>query len=157
MTEMNTPNEKPLGSAPSGLGDNTKSIYEIKIDCDDCGSENLCIRSLYEAFLVELYHELEKLPETYESKCPNCNSVKTLPSFRWGRYCETPKCNYKLPAPFAIVSTTGSQAEDIASLIIHKFDDTIRCKKCSMPAEHTFYGWVCSTNNCKVEENNERY
>jgi hypothetical protein len=37
------------------------------------------------------------------------------------RYCETPGCKYKLPAPFAVVSIGGSQAEDIVSLILKKF------------------------------------
>ena len=148
MTEKNTHNESQSDSQPSIPGKNIKSLYEIKIDCHECGSENLDIRHLYEQFLVELYEEIGKLSETYESVCSNCNSKKTLPSFRWGRYCDTPGCNYKLPAPFARVSITGSQAEDICSAILEKFDDTVRCEKCSMPAEHTFNGWKCPTNNC---------
>jgi hypothetical protein len=106
---------------------------------------------VYESLLVKLYEEIEKMPETYESKCANCGSAKTLPSFRWGRYCETSGCNYKLPAPFSVVSMTGSQAEDICSAILDKFDDTVRCGKCSMPVEHYMDGWKCKVNNCKID------
>jgi hypothetical protein len=52
---------------------------------------------------------------------------------------------------------TGSQAEDICSAVLNKWDDAVRCGKCSMPADHTLQrgkdggGWICPTNNCKID------
>jgi hypothetical protein len=106
---------------------------------------------IYEAVLMKLYEEIEKMPDTYESKCPGCKSVKTLPAYRWGRYCDTENCNYKLMGPIGWL-TPGSCAEDICAMILDRFDDAVRCGKCGMPADHVFGGgWICPTNNCKID------
>lgn len=144
---MNIPSEN-LSASSQDTPDIRK---EHIVECAHCNEKLDMDYHVYESLLVKLYEEIEKMPETYESKCPSCKSIKIIPSFRWGRYCETPGCKYKLPAPFATVSMTGSQAEDICSAILDKFDDTVRCKKCSMPAEHTLNGWVCLTNGCKLD------
>jgi hypothetical protein len=116
---MTTLNDNPSDSSPS-TQPTKRGLYDIEIDCHECDAR-LDIRHLYEAFLVELHDEIKKMPLTYESRCPSCKSCKILPSYVWGRYCETPGCKYKLPAPFAVVSIGGSQAEDIVSLILKKF------------------------------------
>ena len=152
MTEKNIPTEKP--SAFSQDTPDTKK--EFTIDCYNCDKQLGISNEVYEAVLMKLYEEIEKMPDSYESKCPSCNSVKTLPSWRWGRYCDTENCNYKLPGPIGWLAP-GSCAEDICSMILEKFDDAVRCGKCGMPTDHVFLrqgsnegGWVCPTNNCKI-------
>ena len=117
-TEKNIHNDKPLDSFQFGRGGNPVSLYEIEAHCHECDTK-LDIRHLYEMFLIELHEEIEKLPLTRDSSCPNCKETKIIPSYQWGRYCK--KCNYKLPLPFAAVSQAGSQAEDIVSVILEKF------------------------------------
>lgn len=146
MTEKNIQNDKPSGSLPS----TQQTKKKFMVECFECDKPIDIEPDLYEMFLRKLYDEIEKMPDTYESKCLNCKSAKTLPSWRWGRYCDTPKCGYKLPGTISWI-TIGSCAEDICSMILEKFDDAVRCGKCGMPADHVFEGgWICPTNNCKI-------
>ena len=151
MTEKNIPNEEQSDSSLS----TQQEKKGFMVECHYC-DKDLDIHQLYEAFLRKLYEEIEKMPDTYQSECPNCKSVKTLPSYRWGRYCDTPDCKYKVPGPIGWLDL-GSCAEDICAMILDRFDDAVRCGKCGMPADHVFLrqdsnegGWICPTNNCKI-------
>ena len=146
MTEKNIPSEKPSAS----LQDTPDTKKGFTVDCYNCDKKLDISTDVYEAVLIKLYEKIEKMPDTYESKCSNCSSIKTLPSWRWGRYCDTEKCNYKLPGPIGWL-TPGSCAEDICDMILERFDDAVRCGKCGMPAEHYLGGWECKVNGCKLD------
>jgi len=91
-----------------------------KIECPEC-SQKADFQWLYEEFLQQLHKEIENIPLTYDSICPNCKETVTLPGYAWGRYCKP--CNRKLSTPVSWLPVGGC-AEDICAEILSKFRKT---------------------------------